>query len=64
VLSIRKSAALGIRAHSGWAVTVVVARTGRGLEVLERRKVIVADPKLPGTKQPFHFAEPLPLKDG
>ena len=63
MLSIRKSAALGIRAHSGWAVTVVVARTGRGLEVLERRKVIVADPKLPGTKQPFHFAEPLPLKD-
>jgi hypothetical protein len=61
--SSRKSAALGIRAHSGWAAIVTVTGNVGTWEVLDRRKMIVADSELPGAKQPFHFAEPLGLKE-
>lgn len=59
----KHTAAAGIRAHSGWAALVVVAGTKECCEVIERRKVLLADPKIAGTKQPFHFAEPLPLQE-
>jgi hypothetical protein len=54
-------AALGFRAHSGWAALVAVAGTIEAPRVLERRRIIVADPELPGSKQPYHAAAELPL---
>jgi hypothetical protein len=53
--------ALGFRAHSGWAAVVAVAGTVREPRVLDRRRIVIADPDLPGSKQPFHAAEDLPL---
>jgi hypothetical protein len=50
-------AALGIRSHSGWAV-VVAATDSR---ILDRRRIEIADPAIPGSRQPFHAAEGLPF---
>jgi hypothetical protein len=49
--------ALGIRSHSGWAI-VVAATTSR---ILDRRRIEIADPAIPGSRQPFHAAEGLPF---
>lgn len=53
------AAALGIRAHSGWLAAVAVAGSPTAPIVLERRRIEIADPGLPGSKQPFHAAESL-----
>jgi hypothetical protein len=52
--------ALGFRAHSGWAAMVAVAGTMDALRVLERRPIAIADPAMPGSKQPYHAAAELP----
>ena len=54
-----KPAALGFRAHSGWAALVVVAGDPRAPEVVLRERIEMADPELPGSKQPYHAAEEL-----
>ncbi len=54
-----KVAAIGCRAHSGWAALVVVG--GEPIQVLDRRRIVIADANLAGSKQPFHAAEKLPL---
>ena len=54
-------AALGFRAHSGWAAVVAVAGTPRAPEVLDRRRITIADSAIAGSKQPYHAAEGLPL---
>ena len=51
------AAALGFRAHSGWAALVAVAGTPPSGQVLLRRRIELADPKVPGSKQPYHAAE-------
>jgi len=51
------SAALGFRAHSGWAALVAVAGSPASPAVLLRRRVALADPGTPGSKQPYHAAE-------
>lgn len=56
------SAAIGFRMHSGWGAVVVVSKDG-GLELLDRRHIIVADASIPGSKQPYHYAEKLELKE-
>jgi hypothetical protein len=53
--------ALGFRAHSGWAAMVAVAGTLSAPRVLERRRITIADPHLPGSKQPYHAAAELPF---
>ena len=53
----RIRSALGVRAHSGWAVLVAVASSPRGPAVVERRRIVTADPAIPGSKQPYHAAE-------
>jgi hypothetical protein len=58
-----KKAALGFRAHSGWAVLVVLAGPIEAPIVVERRRIDIADPKIAGSKQPYHAAERLNLKD-
>ncbi len=55
------SAALGLRAHSGWAALVVVAGSGRSPRVIDRRIIKLADPLIPGSKQPYHTAAGWPL---
>jgi len=56
-------AALGFRAHSGWAALVAVAGTIDAPRVLERHRMIIADPELPGSKQPYHAAAELPFPE-
>lgn len=56
-------AALGLRAHSGWAALVIVAGSASSPEVIGRRRIETADPAVRGSKQPFHAAEPLPFPE-
>ncbi|HET6899195.1 MAG TPA: hypothetical protein VFK70_12635 [Vicinamibacteria bacterium] len=55
----RAPAALGLRAHSGWAALVAVGGGPASPEVLDRRRIEMADD--PEAKQPYHAAEELPL---
>jgi hypothetical protein len=57
-----KAAAIGCRTHSGWAVLVIVAGTVDAPRILDRRRIVIADPAIPGSKQPYHTAEKLPFK--
>jgi hypothetical protein len=50
-------AALGFRAHSGWAALVALAGTLRLPAVLVRRRIELVDPAASGARQPFHEAE-------
>jgi hypothetical protein len=56
-----RKAAIGFRAHSGWACAMLVAGSRNGIEIIERRRVELCDPKIEGSKQPFHEAEPMPF---
>jgi hypothetical protein len=51
--------ALGFRAHSGWAALVAVAGTVDEVRVLERRRIVIADPEMLGSRQPYHAAAEL-----
>lgn len=53
--------ALGFRAHSGWAAMVVAAGTLDAPRVLERRRIVIADPEMRYSKQPYHAAAQLPF---
>jgi hypothetical protein len=57
----KKRAAIGIRAHSGWAAVVAVAGNSGEVRVIDRRRIVVVDSDGPRAKQPYHFAENLPL---
>ncbi|HEX2713786.1 MAG TPA: hypothetical protein VHM88_16435, partial [Candidatus Acidoferrales bacterium] len=54
-------AALGFRAHSGWAALVVVAGPRRSPAVVDRRRIELIAPGIP--KQPYHAAEKLGLEE-
>jgi hypothetical protein len=54
-----KRAALGFHMHSGWGVLVAVSGDASSVELLDRRRIVVADPKIPGAIQPYHFAAQL-----
>lgn len=56
-----RRAALGFRMHSGWGALVAVSNDG-GLEVIERTHIVVAEANVPGSKQPYHYAENLGFK--
>jgi hypothetical protein len=58
-----KKAAIGLRAHSGWAALVAIAGPASSPEVIARRRIEIADPKIRGSKQPFHAAEPMEFPD-
>ena len=55
--------ALGFRAHSGWAAMVAVAGMIDAPRVLERRRIVIADPDKPSSKQPYHAASELPFPE-
>lgn len=50
-------AAIGLRAHSGWAALVAVAGPAREPKILLRTRVVMTDGTIAGAKQPFHAAE-------
>src|SRR5271165_1801821 len=56
-------AALGFRVHSGWAAVVAVSGPLTAPAVTERRRIEIAAPDIPGSKQPYHAAEKLGLKE-
>ncbi len=58
-----RKAAIGLRAHSGWAALVALAGPADSPEVIARRRIEIADPKILGSKQPFHAAEQLEFPD-
>ena len=53
------SAALGVRSHSGWAAYVVLAGNPANPEILSRGHMMLCDPAIQGSEQPFHEAEPM-----
>ena len=59
----RNRTAIGIRCHSGWAAVIVAHGNRLKIEILERRRIELCDPKIEGSKQPFHFAEPMAFAD-
>ncbi len=58
-----KKAAIGLRAHSGWAALIALAGSADSPEVIARRRIEIADPGIGGSKQPFHAAEHLEFPD-
>ena len=58
-----KRAAIGVRVHSGWGALVVVSGKPGAEEIVERRRVVIADAKMAGAIQPYHFAERLEIKE-
>jgi hypothetical protein len=54
--------ALGFRTHSGWTAVVAVAPSNHGIDVIDRRRIELADSKIPNSVQPYHAAEGLDLK--
>jgi hypothetical protein len=53
------NAAVGFKAHTGWAVAVVVGRERGEPKVLERARVELVEKDTPWAKQPYHAAEHL-----
>jgi len=60
---VSRRAALGFRVHSGWAAAVAVAGTPARPEILERRRIAIADPEIEGSLQPYHAAEEMAIGD-
>ena len=58
----RDRAALGVRSHSGWAAYVVLVGDAKNPELVERGHLELCDPSIHGSKQPFHWAEPMPAR--
>ena len=56
-------AALGFCVHSGWAVLVVLAGPLETPAILDRRRIEIADVEMAGSKQPYHAAQRLNLKE-
>src|SRR5271169_3420189 len=55
-------AALGFRAHSGWAALVAVAGPVLSPAVIDRRRIELAFPEIPRPVQPYHGAQKMELK--
>jgi len=59
-VNLERAIAFGLKAHSGWAVLVVLGKRGSEFEVLERRRMdLVEDDSALWAKQPYHAAEGL-----
>src|SRR6516225_3117232 len=57
-----KPAAIGIRVHSGWGAVVIVAGQPGAEEIIDRRKLLIIDPKAPGVTQPYHYVDQMDLR--
>ena len=65
-----KSAAFGVRPHSGWAAVVAVTGSVRAPEILDRRRIALVEPAASaptvpgrGPEQPYHVAKELTLAE-
>jgi hypothetical protein len=56
-----EQAALGFRAHSGWAVLVALGGAAPKPALLVRRRIDIADPAVYGGRFPYHAAAELDL---
>jgi hypothetical protein len=56
-----KHAAFGVKMHSGWGV--LVAMSSDPLQVLGRKRIVVAALDTPGAIQPYHFAVRLAVSE-
>jgi hypothetical protein len=56
-------AAIGIRVHSGWGALVAISGKTEAVEILERRRIEIIDPRVSGAAQPYHFAEKLEIRE-
>ena len=54
---------LGLTPHSGWAALVALGGDVSAPGVLLRTRVEMADAKLAGSKQPYHYVEDLPVAE-
>ena len=54
-------AAVGLRAHSGWAAAVTLGGEATAPVLLDRRRLALADDATPRPVQPYHASEGLPL---
>ncbi len=57
-------AALGFRVKSGWAMAVLLAGPSNAPKLVRCQSVLLSDPKIPQSKQPYHAALDLPGKEG
>ena len=58
-----KRAAFGVQMHSGWGVLVAVSGVPHAIEIVIRRRIVTADPEMPGAIQPYHYAMNLKLPE-
>ncbi len=58
-----KRAAIGIRVHSGWGALLAVSGKPGALEVIDRKRIVITDTKIPGANQPYHFAQKQGLRE-
>jgi hypothetical protein len=58
-----KRAAFAVQMHSGWGVLVAVSGAPHAIEILARRRIVTADPEMPGAIQPYHYAMNLKLPE-
>ena len=49
--------------HSGWGVLVAISGDADSAEIMDRRRIVVTDPKVPGANQPYHYAENVGLPE-
>jgi hypothetical protein len=52
-----KRAVIGVRMHSGWGALVAASLIAGKVEVIDRRRIVVASPGTPGAIQPYHYAK-------
>jgi len=57
-------AALGFRVKSGWAMAVLLAGSRSAPKLVRCQAILLSDPEIPQSKQPYHAALDLPLKEG
>jgi hypothetical protein len=58
-----KPAVIGVKIHSGWGVLVALSGSVNSVEIAERRRIVITDPKLPRANQPYHHAATLGLPE-
>jgi hypothetical protein len=60
---LKRRAAFGFRAHSGWAALTAVAEPVPAPLIVRRCRIELADRSIAGSVQPYHTAQQLPLND-
>ncbi|HXM93185.1 MAG TPA: hypothetical protein VOA64_02850 [Candidatus Dormibacteraeota bacterium] len=55
---------LGFRVKSGWAMAVLLTGNSSSPRLLRCLPILLSDPQVPGSKQPYHAALELPEKEG